>query len=209
LTKILNKKLKRGSKEWILKKKRDSYIIKAQSSGFRARSAFKLIEINNKFKFIKKNSLLLDLGSSPGSWSQVVSSLITKGKILAVDTKEMKKIKNVKFLIGSFLSFETQKKILDFFNNKINILLSDMAANTTGNKNLDSFRTNELCEETLKFSQSILQKDGILVCKCFMGSEFIKLKKKAHQIFKNVVIYKPNASKKESREIYLYCKNVN
>ena len=133
------KKTKRSkkSKSWVIKQHRDQFYKKSKTLGYRSRSAFKLIELDEKFKFIKNNSNLVDIGASPGGWSQVASKKIQKGKILSLDIKEMQKIKNVFFLKSNFLDKSTKDQILSFFKEKVDVIISDMAANTTGNKNLD------------------------------------------------------------------------
>ena len=194
------------SKNWLIKQNKDPFFRQSKIQGYRSRSAFKLIEMNKKFKFIKKNSLLLDLGSSPGGWSQVARREITKGKILAVDVRSMEKINNVDFIHGDFCDVNVCKKIMLYFNNKIDVVLSDMAANTTGNRNLDSFRTGELCLIAMDLAKKVLNKEGVFLSKVFMGSVFDEINKKARECFKNVIKYKPTSSKKESKELYIYCK---
>ena len=164
--------------------------------------------MNQKFKFLKKNSSLLDLGASPGSWSQVARKEIIKGKILAVDIKSMEKIKEVAFLKGDFCEININEKIMSYFNNKVDVILSDMAANTSGNKSLDSFRTGELCLNAMNLAKKILSQDGVFLSKIFMGSIFKEINEKAKKNFKKVVKYKPLSSKKESKEIYIFCKGV-
>jgi len=196
------------SKNWLIKQKKDPFFIQSKIQGYRSRSAFKLIEMNKKFKFIKKNSSLLDLGSSPGSWSQVARKEIIKGKILAVDIRPMEKINNVDFVNGDFCDASIYKKIMLYFNNKIDVVLSDMAVNTTGNKELDSYRTGELCINSMNLAKKILSQNGVFLSKLFMGSIFEEINKKAQESFKNVVKYKPLSSKKESKEIYIFCKGI-
>ena len=196
------------SKSWLNKQKRDPFFKKSKIEGFRSRSAYKLIEMNQKFKFLKKNSFLLDLGSCPGGWSQVASKQIIKGKILAVDIKPMEKINNVDFINGDFSDDNTYKKIILHFDNKIDVVLSDMAANTSGNKSLDSFRTGELCMKAMDLSKEILSNDGVFLSKIFMGAEFKEINERAMKHFKKVVKYKPLSSKKESKEIYIFCKGI-
>ena len=196
------------SKNWLIKKHRDQFFKQSKIQGYRSRSAFKLIEMNNKFKFLKKNVSLLDLGSSPGGWSQVVSKKVNQGKILAVDINDMEKINNVDFLKGDFCKEEIRKKIINYFNNNTDIVLSDMAVNTTGNKNMDSFNTGELCMQAMNLSREILTEKGIFLSKIFMGSVFHEINKMAQKYFKNVIKYKPLSSKRESKEIYIYCKGL-
>ena len=194
------------SKNWLIKKKRDPFFIQSKIFGYRSRSAFKLIEMNKKFKFLRKNLSLLDLGSSPGGWSQVASKEIIKGKILAVDTKSMEKINKVDFIKGDFLETEICEKIKSYFNGKIDVVLSDMAVNTSGNKNLDTYNTGELCLKAMALAHKILHQDGVFLSKLFMGSIYVEINEKANKYFKKVVKYKPSSSRKESREIYIYCK---
>jgi len=196
------------SRTWVIKQHRDQFFKKAKVLGYRSRAAFKLIELNKKFNFIKKNSNLLDIGSMPGGWSQVASKLITNGKILAIDITPMKKIENVSFLNSDFLDKKTQSKILNMFNTKIDVIISDMAENTTGNKSVDSIRTNNLCTEVINFSLKMLTKQGALVCKLFMGEDFLEVKNLAKKNFKNVEFFKPESSRSESKETYIFCSSL-
>jgi 23S rRNA (uridine2552-2'-O)-methyltransferase len=201
-------KKNRVSKNWKNKQKKDIFFRQSKIQGYRSRSAFKLIEINKKFKLIKNNLDLLDLGASPGGWSQVASKLISSGRILSVDIKEMEKIEKVTFMKGSIDDRTFCKKIYKHFDKKIDVVISDMAANTTGNKNLDSFRTGQLCINAMNLAKDILKKDGIFLSKIFMGSSFLELQENAKKNFKKVVLYKPLASKKESKELYIFCKGI-
>ena len=201
-------KKKKISKEWLLKQKKDPFFRQSKIQGFRSRSAFKLIEMNKKFKFLKRNTSLLDLGCSPGGWSQVAQKEINEGKILSVDLKYMEAIHNVDFIRGNFLESNVCDKIFSYFNNKIDVVLSDMAVNTSGNKTLDSFLTGELCLNAMDLSTKILSHDGVFLSKIFMGSIFKEIDEKAKKNFKKVVKYKPLSSKSESKEIYIYCKGV-
>jgi len=196
------------SKNWLIKQQRDPFFRQAKIQGYRSRSAFKLIEMNKKFKFLNKNTYLLDLGSAPGGWSQVAAQTITKGKILALDIKPMTKINSVNFLKEDLFSSEIYEKISAYFNKKIDVVISDMAVNTSGNKNFDSYKTGELCLKAMDLAQKILHKDGVFLSKLFMGSIFFEINKKANQCFEKVIKYKPLSSKKESKEIYIYCKGV-
>ena len=196
------------SKNWIKKQHKDPFFKQSKIEGYRSRSAYKLIEINEKFKFLKKNSYLLDLGSSPGGWAQVASKKVLNGKILCIDTKMMEKINKVFFINGDLNDELIHKKIYEFFNKKIDIVISDMAANTTGNKDLDSYKTGQLVLIAMNIALKILNKDGVFLSKVFMGSIFDEIQKKANKHFKKVVKYKPLSSKKESKEIYIYCKGV-
>ena len=201
------KKSKRVKKSnsWKIKQNRDQYFKKSKTLGYRSRASFKLIELNQKYKFIKENTNLLDLGSCPGSWTQVASQKITKGKIMSIDINDMKPIKNVKFLKGNILEKQIKNEVLKYFNSNLDVIISDMAADTTGNKSLDSIRTNQLCAEIINFSQETLKPRGVLVSKIFMGEDFIEVKNLAKSLFKKVSFFKPEASRKESKETYLHC----
>ena len=202
------KKSKRSKKSnsWKIKQHRDVFFKKSKTLGFRSRASFKLIELNSKFRFIKKNSNLLDLGSSPGGWSQVASKIITSGKILSVDIRSIEPIKNVKFIQSDIFDSNTKDRIKDYFKGSLDIVLSDMAADTTGSKSLDSIRTNQLCAEVINFSSKILNNNGVLVSKLFMGDDFIEVKNLAKSLFENVNFFKPDSSRSESKETYLHCK---
>ena len=194
------------SKNWLIKQKRDPFFKQSKIQGFRSRSAFKLIEMNRKFKFLKKNSLIVDLGSCPGGWSQVISKEVIKGKVLAIDIKSMEKINSVDFIKGDFLDSGIYEKIMLYFNNKIDVVLSDMAANTSGNKALDSYRTGELCLNAMNLSTKILSQDGVFLSKIFMGSIFQEINEIAKKNFKKVVKYKPLSAKKSLKKFIFFAK---
>ena len=177
-----SKRIKK-SNSWKIKQHRDQFFKKSKTLGYRSRASFKLIELNKKYKFLKKNTNLLDLGSFPGGWSQVASQIITSGKIMAIDIKEMEPIKNVRFLKGDILEKITKNEVLNYFNSNLDIIVSDMAADTTGSKSLDSIRTNQLCEDIINFSKDTLKPKGVLVSKVFMGEDFIEVKNHAKSIF--------------------------
>ena len=202
------KKSKRVKKSntWKIKQHRDPFFKKSRTLGYRSRASFKLLELNEKFKFIGKNTNLLDLGSYPGGWSQVASQIIIGGKILSIDLKQMKPIKNVKFISCDIFDQKAKNEISYFFKGKLDVIISDMAADTTGNKSLDSIRTNQLCLEVLNFSLQILKPQGVLVSKLFMGEDFLEIKDIANSRFKKVNFFKPQSSRDESKETYLHCK---
>ena len=199
-----SKRIKK-SNSWKIKQHRDQFFKKSKTLGYRSRASFKLIELNQKFNFIKKNSNLLDLGSSPGGWTQIADKIITSGKILSIDIKEMEPIKNIKFIKNDIFKMNTKKLVQEYFNNKLDVIISDMAADTTGNKSLDSIRTNQLCVDVIKLSKELLKPKGVLVSKIFMGEDFIEAKNIAKSIFKKVNFYKPKSSRSESKETYLHC----
>ena len=201
------KKSKRTKKSnsWKIKQHRDQFFKKSKTLGYRSRASFKLIELNKKYKFLKKNTNLLDLGSSPGGWSQVVSQIIKVGKIMSIDIKNMEPIKNVRFLRGDMLSEETKSVVIKYFGFNLDVILSDMAADTTGNKSLDSIRTNQLCTDVINFSKETLKPKGVLISKIFMGEDFLEVKNLAKSTNNKVNFFKPESSRKESKETYLHC----
>ena len=160
------------SKNWLNKQRRDIYVRKSKLEGYRSRAIYKLKEIDDKFKIIRNGIKVVDLGSAPGSWSQYLSEKSKNSKILSIDLKDIEKINNVTHLIGDFLEEKNQVKISGFFGEKLDLIVSDMAVNTTGNKNLDAISTGELSINAMKFSVRNLKKDGSFVSKIFMGSTF-------------------------------------
>ena len=186
----------------------DHFFEKAKISGYRSRSAFKLIELNKKFKFLKNNINILDVGSYPGGWCQVIKEKTKNVKILGIDKKITEEIQGIKFIKGDFLSKEAKVSIQRYFNSNIDVILSDMASNTTGNKSLDCIRTNQLCIEILDFSKEILNKKGVVISKFFMGEEFQEIKVRAKKYFKKIDFFKPDSSRNESRETYIHCKEL-
>ena len=201
-------KKNKAQKNWLNKRRKDIFFNQSKILGYRSRSAFKLIEMNEKFKFINKNTNVLDLGSSPGGWSQVLKNKISVGKIVAVDIKPMDKIDKVIFLQEDLKNPFIYEEIISYFSKKIDLVISDIAANTTGNKNLDSHRTGELCLKSMDLAKKVLHQEGIFLSKIFMGSIFEEIHEKANKYFKKVIKYKPKSSKKESKEIYIYCKGI-
>ena len=196
------------SKNWINKQRRDIYVRKSKVEGYRSRSVYKLQEIDNKFKIFKNGISVIDLGAAPGSWSQFVSKKIKNAKILSIDLKEMENIENTFQIKCDFTEVICQEKIRDYFKKKVDVILSDMAVNTTGNKDLDSIVTGELTIEAMMFSKEMLKKNGLFVSKIFMGSTFNEIINLAKKNFKLTNIYKPPASRKDSKESFIICKFV-
>ncbi len=187
----------------------DHFFKKAKTLGYRSRSAFKLIELDDKFKFLKNPINLLDLGSYPGGWCQVAKKKNKDGKILGLDKKLMDKIKDIKLIRGDFLEPDLKSTILKYFDSGIDVILSDMAADTTGNKSLDCIRTNQLCSEVLKFSKKVLKSNGVVVSKLFMGDDFEDVRQIGKNNFNKVNFFKPKSSRNESKETYIHCVGLN
>ena len=196
------------SKNWINKQKRDIYVRQSKIEGYRSRAVYKLQEINEKFKILKNGIHIVDLGAAPGSWSQFVSRKFKNSKIVSIDLEEIEKIENIYQIKGDFTDKLQQKKIIDYFGSKIDVVISDMAVNTTGNKNVDSLVTGELSIEALNFSANTLKKHGSFVSKIFMGSSFNEIVEIAKKKFKEVNIFKPPASRKSSKENFIICKHL-
>ncbi len=196
------------SKNWINKQKRDIYVRQSKLEGYRSRAVYKLQEIQTKFKVINNGMSIVDLGAAPGSWSEFISRKFKNIKLVAIDLKELDKIENVTQIKGDFTDEITQKKIEKNFDEKIDLVVSDMAVNTTGNKNVDSLVTGELSIEAMNFSLKILKKKGVFVSKIFMGSSFNEIVDSAKKNFKEFHVYKPPSSRKESKENFIICKNL-
>ena len=194
------------SKNWINKQKKDIFVKQSKLEGYKSRAVYKLKEIDEKFKIFKNGMSIIDLGAAPGSWSQYLSRHIKNAKLLAIDLTDIEKIDGVKVITGDFTDEANKIKIHKYFKKKIDAVISDMAQNTTGNKNLDSINTGELCIDALLFSKSILNTKGVFVSKIFMGSTFKEIIDSSKDIFKEVNIYKPSASRKDSKENYIICK---
>jgi 23S rRNA (uridine2552-2'-O)-methyltransferase len=196
------------SKNWINKQKRDTYVRQSKIDGYRSRAAYKLIEIDEKFKIFKNGISVIDLGAAPGSWSQYVSKKIKSGKIVSIDLKEMENINNTTQIKGDFTEENNKSKIKNFFKSKVDIVLSDMAVNTTGIKSIDSIYTGELSREAMLFSKEVLNNNGKFVSKIFIGSTVKEIIVEAKSIFKEVKVFKPKSSRKESKESFIICKNL-
>ena len=194
------------SKNWINRQKRDIYVRKSKIEGFKSRAVYKLKEIDEKFKIFKGVSSVVDLGAAPGSWSQYAANKIKSENILSIDLLNFEKIKNSYKIVGDFTDETYKKAIRKYFGKKINLIISDMAVNTIGNKDVDSIVTGELCKEAMKFAKEELEKNGIFVSKIFMGSGFNEIVAQAKKSFKDVRVFKPSASRKNSKETFIICK---
>ncbi len=208
------KRRNKSSTKWLKRQINDPFVKQAKEEGYRARSAFKIIEIDNKFKIFKKGKIVLDLGAAPGGWSQVVVEKVGRGKVFAVDILEMESIEGVEFLQQDFLAEGAPENIINLINKnqpnhegvvarKCNVVLSDMAQNTCGDHQTDHMRIVGLLEEVLDFSIKILEKDGIFVGKIFQGGAGGELLKKFRDNFTTVKHFKPDSSRKESAENYI------
>ena len=196
------------SKNWIIKQKRDIYIKKSKLEGYRSRAVYKLQEINDKFNIIKNNISVVDLGAAPGSWSQYILRNFNNLKVISIDLKDIEPITNLFHIKGDFTEGQQQMTIQDYFGKKIDLIISDMAVNTTGNKSVDSLVTGELCIEAMNFSIRLLDQKGSFISKLFMGSSFNEIVALGKKSFKDLNIYKPPSRRKDSKESFIICRNL-
>jgi len=196
------------SKNWVNKQRRDIYVRQSKVDGYRARSAYKIKEIDEKFKIFKGGMSVIDIGAAPGSWSQYVAKVVKSGMIISIDIKKMENIENTLQIQGNFTSLETQNQIKNYLKKKPEVIMSDMAVNTTGIKNIDSIQTGELCKEAMVFSKDLISENGYFISKIFMGSTFNEIVALGKKIFKEVKVFKPKSSRKDSKESFIICKNL-
>ena len=196
------------SKNWINKQRRDTYVKQSKIDGYRARSAYKLIEIDEKFKIFKGGISVIDIGAAPGSWSQYAAKVAKNGRLISIDLKVMEAIGNTVQIQGDFTEEKTQDEIKKYINNKADVVMSDMAVNTTGIKNIDSIQTGELCKEAMFFAKDILEVNGFFISKIFMGGTFNEIVADGKKYFKEVKVFKPKSSRKESKESFIICKKL-
>lgn len=203
-TRITNKKLSKSSRAWMKEHIDDHYVKLAQRDGYRARAAYKLLEINEKLGLIKKGMTVVDLGSAPGSWSQVAGRLVgDTGKLIASDILPMDTLENVTFIQGDFREQEVFDKIMaEVADKKVEVVLSDMAPNTSGFSAVDQPRMIYLCELAMDFAEQVLEEGGTLVIKVFQGEGSDELRKLMQQKFSKVRSIKPAASRARSKEMY-------
>jgi len=194
------------SKNWINKQRRDIYVLQSKIEGYRSRAIYKLKEIDEKFKILNEARSVVDLGAAPGSWSQYLVKKIRNGKIISIDLLKFEPIKNTHQIIGDFTNQKYKTQIKNYFDDKIDVVVSDMAVNTTGNKNLDAIVTGELCLDAMKFALDTVKQKGRFVSKIFMGSSFNEIVLFAKKSFKEVRVFKPLSSKKDSKESFIICK---
>lgn len=202
------KRLKNSSQKWILRQINDPLVKKAQQQGYRSRAAFKIIEVDEKFKIFKKRKIVLDLGAAPGGWSQVAVDRAGENNVFAVDLLEMSSLFGAHCLQLDFLDEDAPKIICDLIKEKTgrtkcDVLLSDMASNTTGDKRLDHLRIMNLLEDSLRLGEKIMNYRGSFVGKLFQGASSDNLVKLLRKNFQTVKYFKPESSRKDSTEIYL------
>jgi len=205
-----SKKFSKSSKKWLLRQVNDQFVEKARNEGWRSRSTFKIIEIDEKFKIFKKHKIVVDLGCAPGGWSQYCVGKVGEGKIVGIDLLPVSPIAGVNFMQLDFLTEEAPQKIIDELkkihhnaSGLCDIVMSDMAANTTGDQNTDHLRIIGLLEEALNLAQKILKEDGCFVGKIFQGGNSEEILEILRKNFLTVKYFKPESSRKDSSETYL------
>ena len=196
------------SKNWVNKQRRDIYVRQSKVDGYRARSAYKLIEIDEKFKIFKGGLSVIDIGAAPGSWSQYALKASKNGKLISVDLKKMEPIGKSVQIKGDFTEEKTQEEIKKNINGKVDVVMSDMAVDTTGIKNIDSIQTGELCKEAMFFAKDLMKENGYFISKIFMGGTFNEIVAEGKKYFKEVKVFKPKSSRKDSKESFIICRKI-
>lgn len=204
------KRRKTSSTRWLKRQLNDPFVAKSKLDGYRSRAAYKLIEINNKFQILKTGINVVDLGAAPGGWSQVAAKIIksdaqsAKNKLIAIDLLPIEGIGGVTSFEKDFYEEDAKDLIIDSLNGQLaDVVLSDMAANTTGHSQTDHLRIMDLCENALIFALKILKPGGHFVAKIFRGGAEGDLLEIVKHNFKKVKHFKPESSRKESSEFYL------
>ena len=202
---------KKNSKQhWRTRQHEDFYFKLSKKQGFRTRSVYKLIEMNEKYRLIKPKSWVLDLGCSPGGWSEyIVNELSNKGRVVSVDVSAMKPITNVDFILGDFQNESIQNEILKkILGKRFDLIVSDISPNKTGNSITDQYHFFQIADEILEFSKKALKSKGSLVMKVFVGLGFEKFVKDSKLIFRDTIFFKPKSSKPKSKETYLIASSI-
>lgn len=206
------KQLSESSKQYLLRQAKDPYVKKAIAMGYQSRAAFKLKEINDKHKFIKPGMVVVDLGAAPGGWCQVLKEEMSKGnkglnggKIFALDKIWMPPQEEVNFIKGDFTENEVYEKLLAECPEKVDVVLSDMAPETSGHEGTDHLRIMNLVEMAADFAFTVLKVNGAFLCKIFQGGEEVKFREEMRKKFNKVLFIKPHSSRKDSKEVFLLC----
>lgn len=207
-TKFVNKKLSAASKDYLKRQSADPYVQQAHKDGYRSRAAYKLLEALEKSAFIQPGMFVVDLGCAPGSWCQIASKLVgPKGKVVGIDLLETGALPEVTLLVGDFTSDEglaaVQAELPEGAASKIDVVLSDMAANTVGHRSTDGLRTMGLVELAADFAVAQLKVGGTFFTKMFMNGDEKELQMRLKPCFESVKFVKPGASRKDSREVFM------
>ncbi|HWN39948.1 MAG TPA: RlmE family RNA methyltransferase [Gammaproteobacteria bacterium] len=198
-----------SSQRWRQRQERDIYVEQATRAGWRSRAVFKLEQIQDKERLLKPGAICVDLGSAPGSWSQLAVRLVgSTGRVIAIDLLPMEPIPGVEFLQGDFTAPETLESFRNLVGPKpVDLVMSDMAPNMSGNRTIDQPRSLALLDEALAFAREVLKPGGDLLFKAFQGEGIDEVTRELKRDFKTVKTLKPKASRPESREIYLLARS--
>jgi 23S rRNA (uridine2552-2'-O)-methyltransferase len=200
-------RLKLSSKLWLERQLNDPYVAQARRDGFRSRAAYKLSEIDDKHHFLKPGITVVDLGAAPGGWSQVAAKRVGasngKGRVVAIDLLEMPEIAGVSFAQLDFLADDAPTKLIEMIGSRADVVLSDMAANTTGHRKTDQLRILGLVEGAAAFAADVLNPGGTFVAKVFQSGADAALMTQLKQDFATVKHVKPASSRKDSSERYV------
>ena len=201
----------KGGRHWMQEHLSDEYVLRAQKEGHRARAIYKLMELDDRDRLIKPGHFIVDLGAAPGSWSEYATTKIgKKGRIFALDLLDIDPIDGVDFIQGDFRSDEVLEQLMGLIgNNKIDLVMSDMAPNISGVRAVDQPRSMYLAEISLELAKTVLKPGGDLLIKIFNGEGLDEFKKLLRQDFNKLIIRKPKASRARSRENYLLARGYN
>ncbi len=190
---------------WVAGRQNDEFVVRAKREGYRSRASFKLIEINEKFRLLKPGMIVVDIGAAPGGWTQVALKEVgSKGKVIGVDILEMEGLRGADFVKGDFSTDETLRELMGRIDGvKLDLVISDMAPNLSGIKEIDQPRAIYLIELVIKFGKRVLKPGGDLLVKCFEGEGISQLRKELLSNFRQLSNIKPKASRPKSRELYM------
>ena len=205
LNEEISMKRSKSSSRWLADHEDDEYVKRARAEGYRSRASYKLLEIDEKYQILRSGLNVIDLGAAPGGWSQVASKKVgKKGKVIALDLLEMPPIQDVSFIQGDFTEDRILEELLEVIQGGVvDLVISDMAPNLSGVKDIDQPRSVHLVELALDFAVRVLNQNGVLVVKCFEGEGIEDIRQMFRASFKQVINFKPKASRGKSREIYL------
>jgi 23S rRNA (uridine2552-2'-O)-methyltransferase len=198
-------KRSKSSSRWLADHEDDEYVKKARVEGYRSRASYKLLEIDEKYQILRSGLTVIDLGAAPGGWSQVASKRVgSRGKVIALDLLEMPPIQDVSFIQGDFTEDRVLEELMEVMEGSaVDLVISDMAPNLSGVKDIDQPRSVYLVELALDFAVRVLNKNGVLVVKCFEGEGIDDIRQMFRASFRQVINFKPKASRGRSREIYI------
>ncbi|MDG1474967.1 MAG: 23S rRNA (uridine(2552)-2'-O)-methyltransferase RlmE [Porticoccaceae bacterium] len=201
---------KSTNRSWIQQHVKDPYVKQSQADGYRSRASYKLLEIVNKDRLIRSGMTVVDLGSAPGGWSQVAARLVgDRGRVHALDILPMDPIAGVDFVQGDFTEAEIFRELSELIENRpVDLVISDMAPNLSGNRAVDQPAVMYLVELAMEMAQNVLTKDGVFIAKLFQGEGFDTFVLEVRKLFNRVSLTKPDASRSKSREVYLVAKGL-